>query len=60
MRKINAMNLLRICFLLHPKSFGSQTGEHKPIDYFTHIEISCQCGRETASYITVLSIIPLR
>jgi len=54
------MNLFLNCFLHHPKMVGRQTGEHKSLDYYTHIEISCQCVRETASYITVLSIIPPR
>ena len=49
------MNLLLNCFLPLPK----RVGQHMAPDYYTHIEISCQCVRETASHITVLSIIHL-
>jgi hypothetical protein len=37
---------------------ASQTGEHKPLDYFTHMKLACQPICLTASYIIVLSIIP--
>jgi hypothetical protein len=54
------MNLCPKRFLSLLKKTPWQNGQHMATDYYTHIEISCQCGRQTASYITVLSIIPLQ
>ena len=58
LRRINTMYLSLNCLLPHSKRPDRQPDEHNALDYYTHIEISCQLIRESASYISVLSIIP--
>jgi hypothetical protein len=52
------MYLFLNCLLPHSKRPDRQPCEHNALDYYTHIEISCHFIRESASYISVLSIIP--
>jgi len=47
------------CFLPRHITADSQIKRHIASYYYTHLKLSCQLLRETASHIIVLSIIPL-
>jgi hypothetical protein len=58
MRELNTVNFYLSRFLPSPKSGACLPDDNTVLVYKTHIKISCHPVRKSASYISVLSIIP--